>query len=94
MIKCDGERPIPDGGTPCDRPALFECMCNRCQREPDPESRFHCCDQHQSATSAFHERVYDRPASWAYRVLHPDPAPQVEQPAEWDDNLFYPDGAL
>lgn len=53
-IKCDAEG--------CTKPPTQVCRCNRCDREPDHENKYHCCDDkdHIRAVEEIHRRVRDR----------------------------------
>lgn len=50
----------------CKGPAVYQCHCARCSREPDADGRFHCCSNESCYSRVIdkHSRVYGRAVVW------------------------------
>lgn len=50
----------------CKEPAVYQCHCERCSREPDADGRYHACSRQDCRVTVAvkHDRVYRRGVRW------------------------------
>src|SRR5580700_5592030 len=61
----------------CEAPAIYECQCRRCAREPEAEERYHACSTHAVEVGQKHWKVRERDAVW---ILFQQPTPPSVSP--------------
>lgn len=70
VLKATVNSPEPTHDLPkcdnCKGPAVYQCHCERCSREPDADSKFHCCSKESCGPRVIdkHSRVYGRAIVW------------------------------
>jgi hypothetical protein len=57
----------------CEAPAIYECQCRRCAREPEAEERYHACSAHAVEVGQKHWKVRERDAVWIVPLRQPTP---------------------